>query len=124
MRTFNWMGSFVLVAASLLSNSASATQGQILQCVSTDLKASARVSLGSTQPTGVVYPPSATVYKLAPTLPQYTFPCYAPTGADQLLFCTDTSNRTFIVYTNYTAKYIGSHESRAFTCNPAGTSAD
>lgn len=107
-----------LVAALFFSGAAFATQGKILQCHSADQQVAARVSLGETTAPRVI------LYKLRPGLPSYWLECTPGTTPGAWLNCTDTSNRTFILNQDYTATYVGSHETRDFVCVPSGFSAD
>lgn len=117
--SFSRIAASTFAAASLFAGVASATQGQLLQCDSADHGVAARVALGTGQ-----YQPQVTVYKLGPGLPFYRFACLtAPTGGGWLN-CSDASNRTFILNQDYTARYIGSHETHELVCRPSGFSAD
>lgn len=121
----NLMALLVLVAASLFVNDAQACRGRLfgrgrvqacgqttrfVQCASADNKVYARVYLDAYRPYQTI------VWKTDTSLPSYNLNCTQGTAKGTWLVCSEPGNRTLIVNNDYTARYIGTHETHDLTC--------
>lgn len=85
----------------------------IVQCFSADSKVGARVFVQGDEYSSN---PSVIVYKQDDRLPAYSFDCKAATTASGWLVCSDSSNRTLVLNKDYSATYVGSHETHDLKC--------